>query len=110
MSNEVGDLVVVEAGETAEVASEVHRALGILTTEAAEAEQLVDRALELERVCCRSGSLAVRRRNQSLPIFTWVTSSASIQSSQNSSTGSSSAVPKFFIVVKTSIARPSAPG
>ena len=30
----------------------------------------------------------MRRRSQSEPIFTWVTSSASIQSSQNSSTGS----------------------
>ena len=37
---------------------------------------------------CRCGSWAVRRRSQSLPIFTWVTSSASIQSSANSSTGS----------------------
>ena len=47
------------------------------------------------------------RRSQSEPIFTWVTSSASIQSSQNSSTGSVSVAPKSFIVLKTSMARPS---
>ena len=40
------------------------------------------------RASRRSGSSAVSRRSQSEPIFTWVTSSASIQSSQNSSTGS----------------------
>ena len=55
----------------------------------------------------RSGSLSVRRRSQSEPIFTWVTSSASIQSSQNSSTGSPDSSPNSFIELKTSIARPS---
>ena len=46
-------------------------------------------------------------RSQSLPIFTWVTSSASIQSSQNSRYGSPARSPKSFIVVNTSIASPS---
>ena len=46
-------------------------------------------------------------RSQSEPIFTWVTSSASIQSSQNSRYGSPARSPNSFIVVKTSIARPS---
>ena len=55
----------------------------------------------------RSGSFSVRRRSQSEPIFTWVTSSASIQSSQNSSTGSPDSSPNSFIVLNTSIARPS---
>src|SRR5581483_293924 len=55
----------------------------------------------------RSVSFSVRRRSQSEPIFTWVTSSASIQSSQNSSTGSPDTSPNSFIVLKTSIARPS---
>ncbi len=55
----------------------------------------------------RSGSFSVMRRNQSLPIFTWVTSSASIQSSQNSRYGSPARSPNSFIVVNTSMARPS---
>ena len=55
----------------------------------------------------RSGFVSVRRRSQSEPIFTWVTSSASIQSSQNSSTGSPDSSPNSFIVLNTSIARPS---
>ena len=55
----------------------------------------------------RSGSPSVTRRNQSEPIFTWVTSSASIQSSQNSRKGSPATSPNSFIVVKTSMASPS---
>ena len=55
----------------------------------------------------RSGSFSVMRRSQSLPIFTWVTSSASIQSSQNSRYGSPARSPNSFIVVNTSMARPS---
>ena len=55
----------------------------------------------------RSLSLAVSRRSQSEPIFTWVTSSASIQSSQNSSTGSPATSPNSRIVLNTSMARPS---
>ena len=48
--DELGDLVVGEAGEPAELAGEVDRVLVVLAAEAAEAEQLVDRALELERL------------------------------------------------------------
>jgi hypothetical protein len=55
----------------------------------------------------RSGSFSVSRRSQSEPIFTWVTSSASIQSSQNSSTGSPEMSPNSRMVLNTSIARPS---
>ena len=55
----------------------------------------------------RSGSLSVSRRSQSDPIFTCVTSSASIQSSQNDRKGSPARLPNSFIVVKTSMARPS---
>ena len=55
----------------------------------------------------RSLSLAVSLRSQSEPIFTWVTSSASIQSSQNSSTGSPAMSPNSRIVLNTSMARPS---
>ena len=55
----------------------------------------------------RSGSFSVTRRSQSEPIFTWVTSSASIQSSQNSRNGSSAIWPNSFIWVNTSIASPS---
>ena len=55
----------------------------------------------------RSGSSSVTRRSQSEPIFTWVTSSASIQSSQNSRTGSVASSPNSFIVVNTSMASPS---
>ncbi len=66
------------------------------------------RRLELERRPAALGVLvAVSRRSQSEPIFTWVTSSASIQSSQNSSTGSPAMSPNSFIVVNTSMARPS---
>jgi hypothetical protein len=85
----------------------VHRVLVALSAEAAEAEQLVDRLLEIERFLLRCGSCAVNRRSQSLPIFTWVTSSASIQSSANSNTGSDSTAPKSRIVLNTSMARPS---
>src|SRR3954462_11992769 len=44
--DEIGDLVVGEAGERAEGAGEVDRVLVLLAAEAAEAEQLVDSALE----------------------------------------------------------------
>ena len=55
----------------------------------------------------RSGSPSVTARSQVEPIRTWVTSSASIQSSQYVSTGSPMARPKSRIVVNTSMARPS---
>ena len=55
----------------------------------------------------RAGSFSVTLRSQSEPIFTWVTSSASIQSSQNSRYGSPARSPNSFIVVNTSMARPS---
>src|SRR6266508_1475476 len=55
----------------------------------------------------RSGSFSVSRRSQSEPIFTCVTSSASIQSSHAASTGSPEWSPKSFIVLNTSMARPS---
>ena len=47
--DELVDLVVGEAGELAELAGELDRVLVVLAAEAAEAEQLVDGALELER-------------------------------------------------------------
>src|SRR5713226_1501965 len=48
--DQLGDLVLGEAGHLAEAASEVDRVLLGLSAEAAEAEQLVDGALELERL------------------------------------------------------------
>ena len=81
--DEVGDLRLAEAGEPAELAGEVDGVVLALAAEAAEAEQLVDGALEVERPLPAVGVVdSVMRRSQSLPIFTWVTSSASIQSSQ----------------------------
>ncbi len=53
--DKIRDLVVAEAGEVAEVASEVDRALVVLAAEAAEAEQLVDGALEVERLLLALG-------------------------------------------------------
>ena len=47
---ELVDLVVGEAGQLAELAGELDRVLVGLAAEAAEAEELVDRALELERL------------------------------------------------------------
>ena len=52
-------------------------------------------------------SSLVTSRNQVLPIFTWVTSSASIQSSAKYSTGSCISSAKSRMVVNTSMARPS---
>src|SRR4051794_31637282 len=46
--DELHDLVVAEPGQPAEVAGQVHRVLVLLAPEAAEAEQLVDRLLEVE--------------------------------------------------------------
>ena len=81
--DEIADLVLGEAGEAPELAGQVDRVLLFLAAEAAEAEELVDRALEVERpLAAARDPSAVMRRSQSEPIFTWVTSSASIQSSQ----------------------------
>ena len=57
--DEVGDLVVGETGEVAELAGQVDRAVLVLAAEAAEAEQLVDGALEVERLLLALG--VVRR-------------------------------------------------
>ena len=46
--DELGDLVFGESGQAAELAGEVNGVLLFLAAEAAEAEQLVDRPLELE--------------------------------------------------------------
>ena len=48
--DQVGDLVVGEAGQRAELAGQVDRVVLALAAEAAEAEQLVDGALEVERL------------------------------------------------------------
>ena len=57
MSTSSRDLVVGEAGEAAELAGEVDRVLLFLAAEAAEAEQLVDRPLEVERLLLALGIL-----------------------------------------------------
>jgi hypothetical protein len=48
--DQLGDLVVGEAGQPAEVAGQVDGAVLLLAAEAAEAEDLVDRLLEVEGV------------------------------------------------------------
>ena len=48
--DQLGDLVVGEAGEPAEVARQMHGVLVALAAEPAEAEQLVDGLLEVERL------------------------------------------------------------
>ena len=48
--DELGDLLVGEAGQAAERAGEVDRVVLVLAAEATEAEQLVDRTLEIERL------------------------------------------------------------
>ena len=53
--DELGDLVFGESGQAAELASEVNRVLLFLAAEAAEAEQLVDRPLEVERLLAPLG-------------------------------------------------------
>src|SRR3954469_22422407 len=63
--DEIDDLLVGEAGERAERAGEVDRVLVLLAAEAAEAEQLVDGALEVERRLLRLGVL---RREAAQPV------------------------------------------
>src|SRR6478736_5014108 len=55
--DQLGDLVIAEAGQPPEVPGEVHRVLVLLAPEAAEAEQLVDRLLEVERLLLALGVL-----------------------------------------------------
>ena len=59
------DLLVVEAGQLAEVAGEMHRVLVALAPEAAVAEELVDRLLEVERTLL---SLGIFRRDLAQPV------------------------------------------
>src|SRR4051794_18661040 len=48
--DQIRDLFVVEASQATEVAGQVDGTLVVLTAESTEAEQLVDGALELERI------------------------------------------------------------
>jgi hypothetical protein len=105
--DEVLDLVVGEARQAAEVPRQVDGFSSSSPRKPPKLKSLSTARWNARAPLRRSGSSSVMRRSQSEPIFTWVTSSASIQSSQKNSTGSCVVSPNSRMVLNTSMARPS---